>query len=142
MKQKDLRRRDFNYFVSIGARWRDLDGLRHINHAAYLTYMESARVDYYRHLGFDMARWDSKVSTILASMKVDYFHQSSYPNTFKVGQRVIRVGEKSFDLLTAIFEKERNEPIVVATFTLVVYNYISQTTENVPNNIRMAIDPL
>ncbi len=142
MKAKNLRRADFDYFVTIPARWGDVDGLRHINHAAYLTYMESARVNFYQHLGFNMERWDLDVSTILASMQVDFIHQSNYPNNYEVAQRVVRTGKKSFDLLTAIFEDQRNEPIVVATFTLVTFNYTRQTTVPVPDNIRREVRPL
>ena len=47
MEWKDLRRKDFDFWTKMQTRWRDMDSLGHINHAAYLTYMESSRVDVY-----------------------------------------------------------------------------------------------
>ena len=44
---KNLQRSDFDYWSSIKTRWRDMDALGHLNHAVYLGYMESARVDVY-----------------------------------------------------------------------------------------------
>ena len=75
-----------------------MDGLRHINNAKYLTFLETARLEYLSTLGIDINRWDAQESIILASMKVDYHRQSSYPNEYDIGCRVIRLGNKSFDI--------------------------------------------
>ena len=85
-----------------------MDGLRHINNAKYLTYMETARLEYFATLGIDINRWDSEESVILASMKVDYLRQSSYPNIYNIGCLISRIGNKSFDVLTALFESSNN----------------------------------
>jgi acyl-CoA thioester hydrolase len=38
----------------VGVRWRDLDGLGHVNHAVFLTYLEEGRDAFYVHaLGRD-----------------------------------------------------------------------------------------
>ena len=67
-----LRRPDFDFWTGMTTRWRDMDSLGHINHAAYLTYMESARVDVYRKLGYSGIRKEQEESTILGSMEVNY----------------------------------------------------------------------
>jgi acyl-CoA thioester hydrolase len=113
-----------------------MDGLRHINHAAYLSYMETARLDFYIWLGFDPHRWDDENSTILVSMKVDYIGQVTHPAILEIGQRISRVGTKSFDLLTAIFLREESRPVVQALFTLVAYNYLEQRSIPVPEVFR------
>lgn len=41
----------FNFSTPIEVRFRDLDALRHVNHAVYFSYMEHARFAYLRHLG-------------------------------------------------------------------------------------------
>ncbi|MBT4827902.1 MAG: acyl-CoA thioesterase, partial [Candidatus Marinimicrobia bacterium] len=43
----NLQRSDFDYWSPIKTRWRDMDALGHLNHAIYLEYMETARVDVY-----------------------------------------------------------------------------------------------
>ena len=44
---KQLSRADFDYWITLATRWGDLDAMQHVNHAAYLTFMETARLDYY-----------------------------------------------------------------------------------------------
>lgn len=42
--------------LGIDVRWSDLDPYRHLNHAAYLSYCESARIDALDTVGFGMKR--------------------------------------------------------------------------------------
>ena len=38
----------------IEIRWRDLDGLRHVNNAVYATYLEIGRDDFFEHGGHSL----------------------------------------------------------------------------------------
>ncbi len=40
----------------VDIRWADLDPYRHVNHATYLSYCESARIAFLDEIGFGMAR--------------------------------------------------------------------------------------
>ena len=113
-----------------------MDGLRHINHAAYLSYMETARLNFYKDLGYGMHRWDQEISTILVSMKVEYLEQASHPAHFDVGQRISRVGNKSFDISTSIFKEGENIPILQAKFILVAYDYVNNRSIPLPDDIQ------
>ena len=112
-----------------------MDGLRHINHAAYLSYMETARMEWMNKLGFINERWDAELGVILASVNVDYFSQIHHPEELEIGLVVTRVGTKSFDLLTGVFKKGKTELIVQATFILVAFNYNINKTIPVPDII-------
>ena len=57
---------DFDFWHHLQTRWRDMDSLGHINHAAYLSYMESARVDVYIKMGYSGIRKEMDDSAILA----------------------------------------------------------------------------
>jgi len=120
---KQLSRTDFDYWVTLATRWGDLDAMQHINHAAYLTFMETARLEYYEYLGFESQNWDHIEGTILGSMTVHYHQQ-------------VRVGHKSFDILTGIFAADQETPALTATFTVVSFNYKKNTTIPVPDKIR------
>ena len=136
MKPKQLSRDNFDFWTKVSTRWIDMDGLRHLNHAAYLSYMETARLYLYESLGYDMHRWDQKIGTILASMTIEYFSQATHPSRFDVGQRITRVGTKSFDISTAVFKERDNTPIVQAVFILVTYDYVSNESIPVPEDFR------
>ena len=136
MDMRNLRSSVFEFWSTIQSRWRDMDALSHINHASYLSYMESARVDVYIELGFSGIRREMDESTILASMDVHYIEQASHPSTFKIGHRICRVGNKSFDFISAVFNKENKRLLCSALFKLVAYNYKTEKTILVPEIIR------
>ena len=132
---------DLDFWTSIDSRWRDVDSLGHINHASYLTYMESARVDVYVQLGYTGIRREMDESTILASMQVQYITQTSHPSKFEIGHRISRVGNKSFDFISGIFNTHNKNLICSAVFKLVAYNYKEMRTIPVPSLIRKSCRP-
>ncbi len=132
---KKAQSEDFKYWTISHTRWGDMDGLRHINHAAYLSYMETARMEWLNDLGFVNKRWDGELGVILASLSVDYFFQIHHPEELEIGLVVSRIGTKSFDLLTGVFKKGRHELIVQATFILVAFNYKLNKSIPVPDEI-------
>ena len=136
MFDKQFSRTDFDYWVTLATRWGDLDAMQHINHATYLTFMETARLDYYEYLGFERQNWDHIKGTILGSMTVYYHQQVLHPAQLDIGQRISKVGYKSFDILTGIFVADQNIPALTATFTVVCFNYKKNTTIPVPDKIR------
>ena len=126
---------DFIFWTKAKTRWGDMDGLRHINHAAYLSYMETARMESLEQLGFGNERWNSELGVILASAKVDYFSQIHHPEELDIGLAVPKIGRTSFDLLTGIFNKGKSKIIVQAVFVLVTFNYNQNKSIPVPKNI-------
>ena len=139
---KIYNRKYFDFWTTIHTHWSDMDGLRHINHAKYLTYMETARLDLYGQIGHDLNRWEQESSSILASMEVNYLGQAVHPSVFKVGQRISRIGTKSYDVLTAIFRKGEDAPILQANFVLVAINYKTGKTVPVPDEFKKYLNPI
>jgi acyl-CoA thioester hydrolase len=138
MTVKLNQREDFDHFETVQTRWKDMDALRHINHAAYLSFMETARLNYCQQFGFSLDRWEAEENFILASMKVDYIRQTHHPAILEIGLGINRVGNKSFDIITAVFVKEQEAPVVQAVFTLAAYSYRENRSIPVPEAIRKA----
>ena len=136
MEWQQLRRADFDYWTKMRSRWRDMDALGHINHAAYLTYMESSRVDVYYELGYEGIRKEDRESTILGAMEVNYHHQATHPVKLEIGHRISRVGCKSFDFIAGIFQKGQVSPICTALFKMVAFNYYQNQAIPVPKKIK------
>ena len=142
MDMRNLQRSDFDYWSTINTRWRDMDALGHLNHAIYLGYMETARVDVYIQLGFSGIRKDMDESTILGSMDVHYLSQVKHPSSLDVGHRICRVGSKSFDFLAAIFIENEEKPVCSALFKMVAFNYDLNKAILVPDLIRQNCHPV
>ena len=41
---------NYKHKLKINVRFADLDAMQHVNNAAYLTYLEEARIDYFNSL--------------------------------------------------------------------------------------------
>ena len=142
MDYKKLTTKDFHFIKTIESRWRDMDAIRHINNATYLNYFETTRVEYLSTLGFDLIRWESDSSVILASMKIDYLKQSTYPSIYEIGCRITRLGTKRFDILSVSFDSESGFRIVAGIFTLVTFDYKTQQTIPISDAIKNSYSPL
>jgi len=103
--------------------------------------METARVDVYMDLGYSGIRKEMDESTILASLEVHYLKQATHPSYLKVGHRICRVGRKSFDFLSAVFNHDNSDLLCSALFKLVSFNYVSNKTILVPKVIREKCRP-
>ena len=133
---------DFDFWHHLQTRWRDMDSLGHINHAAYLSYMESARVDVYIKMGYSGIRKEMDDSAILASMEIHYVEQIAHPTELEIRHRICRVGNKSFDFLAGIFHADNKTLICSGLFRLVAFNYKINSSIAVPKQIRDKCRPL
>ena len=141
MEMNSLKPTDFDFWLNVKTRWGDMDSLGHLNHTVYLSYMETARVSTYMDLGYSGIRNDTDESTILASMEVHYLKQVNHPASLNVGHRICRVGKKSFDTLSAIFNNKNDELLCAALFKLVAFNYETNQTIIVPEIIKRHCRP-
>lgn len=82
--------------MEIAVRWRDLDAFNHVNNASYLTYVEEARVAWFRTLSED---WVGAASSpILAAITVNYRRPAGWPETVRIELFAERIGTKSLTL--------------------------------------------
>ena len=142
MNFKNLKLNDYDFTFTVASRWRDMDAIGHINNETILSYFEDVRVRYLSSLSIDINSQSESNSVILASMKIDYYRQVSYPDIFDVGCRIIRIGTKSFDLLSSIFLKDSDKTLVSGLFTIVCFDYVEQKTIVVPDIIKNQLNPL
>ena len=113
---------DFTFKHEIKTRFKDLDAFNHVNNAIFLSYIEDARMLFFK-------KWDINLkekSLIVAAITIDYISQLHHPSKLIIGQKVTRLGTKSFDVLSVIFLGYK--PICNSTVTIVCYNFISKKT--------------
>ena len=120
----DIKLDDFPFHHSIKTRWRDLDAFRHVNNATFLSYIEDARILFFKRWGINL----KEKSLIVASVKIDYINQLKHPSNIIIGQKVSRLGTKSYDIQSAVFEKESKLLICCSTITSVCYDFIDKKT--------------
>ena len=115
---------NFTFQHSLKTRWRDLDAFRHVNNATFLSYIEDARILFFKRWNINL----KEKSLIVASVKIDYINQLEHPSHIIVGQKVSRIGTKSFDIQSAIFQENSEQLICSSIVTSVCYDFINKKT--------------
>ena len=82
------------------------------------------------------------VGPILASISCDYKRVLTFPDTAYTGARVIRVGNRSFQLQHRVVSKALNAVAAEVESTVVVLDYSRNKTVPLPENCRKAIEEL
>lgn len=134
MNKVNLHRSDFNNFFEMDTRWKDMDSLGHINNSVFLTYFESGRINLLKKWKFENPPF------IMASVKLDYLKQLSHPSKLSIGNKVSRLGNSSFDILSALFSDDEDTPTATAVITLVCFDYEAQKSTPVPEIIRNSFE--
>jgi len=131
MDKAKIKIENFSFQHRIKTRWKDLDAFGHVNNAVFLSYVEDARILFFK-------RWRinyEERSLIVASAKVDYLRQVSHPVNLVIGQKVSRIGTKSFDIHSVIFIENNPLPVCETTIISVAFDFI----QNKPVNVYQAI---
>ena len=116
---KKYKLENFSFTHKINTRLKDLDAFRHINNAVFLSYIEDARHALIRKWKLN---YEAK-SIIAASIKIDYLKQVKHPSSLIIGQKVIRIGNTSFDIQSVIFTEKNLTPVCHSIITCVSFNF-------------------
>jgi acyl-CoA thioester hydrolase len=123
---------------SIEVRFRDCDPLGHVNNAAYLTYLEQARLFYWRSLwgfGIDAESGTSGIGVIMARAEIDYRLPARYGQTLDVRIDLAAIGRTSFTYDYEIVD-EQGRVVASARTVQVMYDYASSKPVAIPAEIR------
>jgi len=133
MKNKlNIKIEDYSFRHEIKTRWRDLDAFKHVNNATFLSYIEDARILFFKRWGINL----EEKSLIVASVKIDYITQLEHPANIIIGQKVSKLGTKSFDVQSAIFTKSELRLVCISTVTTVCFDFTKNTSVEVFEEIK------
>jgi acyl-CoA thioester hydrolase len=120
---------DFRYKLDVRVVFRDIDYYRHVNNAVYITWMETARIEYCaeafgRPLG-------APTNVIMANQNFNYERQAQYGERLVMGCRTSRIGTKSMDLTYELWRG--GERIGHGVSALVAFDYAANRSIAVPD---------
>ena len=82
--------------LTMPVRWRDLDAFEHVNNAAYLTYLEEARLHWFARIE---GPWHTDtVAPVVAAVHVNYRRQLGWPATLIIEMYCERLGNSSLTI--------------------------------------------
>ena len=80
--------------------YEDTDSAGIVYHASYLRFMERARTEWLRHLGFDLPDLETRYRVVftVSRMRIDFFRPARFNDMLDVTLRPTRMGRASFQL--------------------------------------------
>jgi acyl-CoA thioester hydrolase len=128
----------YRFTLTIPVRFRDTDGMGHVNNAVYLTYFEAARIPYYLMLSGnpDLARADM----IVARIECDYRSPATFGDTLTVGVRMEEIRSRSFTLSYRIEDAASGTLVAEGRSVQVAYDYVARRTKLVSSDLAQAAE--
>jgi acyl-CoA thioester hydrolase len=131
---------EFRFFHPIEVRYGDLDPQGHLNNAKYLTYFETARINYFVQLGlFKPGQSFMDIGVIMAEARVTFHAAVQFGTPVKVGVCTSKLGNKSMTVEQNIVNAETDEVLASGQVVLVAFDYRTNKTLPIPREMREAI---
>lgn len=126
----------FRHRTRLEVRFRDIDAFRHVNNAAFFTYIEQARIRYLCDLLHVEAV--ERLPLILAAVQIDFRSPILYGQEVDIGTRVDWIGRTSFSMSHHLTATPQARLVAEATTVLVAYDYETERPMAVPDAWRDA----
>ena len=105
----------------VPVRFSDTDTMGHVNNAAYLAYLEDARIAFFRSLRSADGEAFFGRGLIVGRVEIDYVRPVFFPDPVEVQVAVQSVGRSSFRLGYVL--RQRGEEVARAITVQVAYDY-------------------
>jgi acyl-CoA thioester hydrolase len=131
---------EFRVILTLPVQWGDQDAMQHVNNVVYFRWCESARIEYFGKIGLADRRSAEHVGPILASIRCDFRRQLNFPDTIRIGARIVRIGRTSLTMVHRVESQTQQAIVAEAESTMVVFDYDSGKPHPVPDAMRAAIE--
>jgi acyl-CoA thioester hydrolase len=112
---------EFRHRTRLEVRFRDIDAFRHVNNAAFFTYIEQARIRYLIDL-LDIETVE-RLPMILAAVQIDFRSPIMFGQEVEIGTRVDWIGNTSFSMSHRLTASPGARLVAEAATVLVAYDY-------------------
>lgn len=126
------------FTIDVQVRFRDIDGMGHVNNAVYLSYIELARTQFY--MQFAGKRTLDEIDFILAHVDIDFESQAVWGDQVQVAVWPSKVGTSSFALSYKISETRSRRVLARARSVLVSYDYEKKKPKPIPPEFRRLLE--
>ena len=134
----------FPVVVDAEVAWGEMDAFQHVNNAVYFRWFESARIAYFREVGFVPAADGAPrgVGPILASADCRFRIPLAYPDRVSVGARVAELAADRFTMRYAVASHAAGALAATGSGQVVAYDYDQRRKAPLPDPVRRRIERL
>lgn len=120
--------------IPMEVEFHDLDAMGHVNNVRYFTFMEAARVTFFRH--FLDARRIHDLQMIAVEASCRFLSPAHWGEIILVQVWIPRVGNTSFDFQYEMTERRSGRKIARAKTVCVSWDYETESKLRVPESVR------
>lgn len=107
------------FTLEMTVRWREMDALGHVNNAQYLSYVEEARVNWFKSMRSD---WDAQpASPVVAAIHIDFRKPIHWPEAIEVRLLAAKKGSKSVTIGHQIVSAGNPACVYAEGYTVLVW---------------------
>jgi acyl-CoA thioester hydrolase len=126
----------FEYELDV--RFRDCDPMGHVNNAVYLTYLEAARLAWWRRVFGPDGLTDH--GFIVARVEIDYRKAALPGERLTVRLRVDGIGRSSFTVAYEVVSTRTRETLAEAKSVQVAYDYAQRRPVPLTDDVRAKLE--
>jgi acyl-CoA thioester hydrolase len=132
----------FPVVVELPVVWGEMDSYQHVNNVVYFRYFESARLEYFRRLGWFEYERVTGIGPILAATQARFRKPLTYPDTIWVGARVPDLGVDRFTMHHLLVSHNLGAVAAEGQGTVVTFHYAQGKKVDIPDELRRRIAEL
>jgi len=132
----------FPVVVELPVVWGEMDSYRHVNNAVYFRYFESARLEYFRRLGWFEYEQQTGIGPILAATSARFRKALTYPDTITVAARIATIEEDRFLMEYRLVSHRLDAVAADGQGTIVSFHYAQGKKVPLPEELRRRIAEL
>ena len=120
----------FKHKIKLRVRFSDLDAMRHVNNATYLSYLEEARIAYFKDV-LAQPKNNLDFGAVVARIEIDYIQPLIFGEEIELLTRVSRLGNKSSDVENLVVVMRGGKNIIAASSQTKLVSYDYDTLKSV-----------
>jgi len=132
----------FPVSLRLALQWGEMDAYGHANNTIYFRWFESARMEYFRRLGWPEVERELGVGPILHSTRARFRAPLEWPDEIEVATRVADVGDDRFTMLYEVRSTKLNRVAAEGEGLIVAFDYRAKAKTSLPAAIRERIAAL
>ena len=129
----------FHFSTPIKIRFRDLDAFGHVNNAVYFTFMEMARVEYFKQLGLLQLGEFPSPFFIIAEATCQFKAPIDMATPLIIQVRVSRLGNSSFDMEYRFVDEVSGAVLASGRTVQVTFDYAANRSVPLPEEWRQTL---
>jgi acyl-CoA thioester hydrolase len=124
-----------NFEMVIPIRWGDMDAMGHVNNATYFRYLESLRIEWFRHIGCQPST--EQIGPIIVNAFCSFLRQLEYPGDVLARHYSGAVGRSTIDTYATLERVDRPGVVHASGGATVVWtDFKAQKSVPLPDRIR------